>query len=230
MRTPKVVMAKKSDLEALHNTYRMFAGQAAAAVRSLSLGSAIDHAIHSLDALPGYANYETRYAKSPHVALPTLAVIFDYSPALFRSDATDCVATLLVDHPKLSDKLGRDLALELRTCRLAMAAALRDWDRCSGRASHALDRPPDRTGGPKGVLKVWARLGLLAPGATSGSVTPRPFTATPNGAFEGICPRCGGRQNAPKLAMLTPLSCGGCAATVEFVISRVADLEVQARC
>jgi len=99
-------MAKKSDLEALHNTYRMFAGQAAAAVRSLSLGSAIDHAIHSLDALPGYANYETRYAKSPHVALPTLAVIFDYSPALFRSDATDCVATLLVITPSCPTSWG----------------------------------------------------------------------------------------------------------------------------
>ena len=166
-------MAKKSDLEALHNTYRMYAGQAAAAVRSLALGSAIDHAIHSLDALPGYANYETRYAKAPNVALPTLAVIFDYSPALFRSDAIDCVATLLVDHPKLSNKLGRDLALELETCRLAMAAALRDWDRCSGRPPHALDRPTVHDGDPNGALKVWARLGLLAPGASSGPPTPR---------------------------------------------------------
>jgi hypothetical protein len=223
-------MVKKSELEALHNTYRMFAGQAAAAVRSLALGSAIDHAIHSLYALPGYANYETRYAKAPHVALPTLAVIFDYSPALFRSDAMDCVATLLVDHPKLSNKLGRDLALELKRCRLAMAAALRDWDRCSGRAPHALDRPTALTGDPKGALKVWARLGLLAPGASSGPATPRPFTATLSGSFEGICPRCGVHKRAPKLAMLTPLACGGCAATVEFVILRDADLEVQAQC
>ena len=223
-------MAKKSDLEALHNTYRMFAGQAAAAVRSLMLGSAIDHAIHSLDALPGYANYETRYAKAAHVALPTLAVIFDYSPVLFRSDALDCVATLLVENPKLSNKLGRDLALELRTCRLAMAAALQDWDRCSGRAAHALDRPHVHSGVPNGALKVWARLGLLAPGASSGRPAPRPFTATISGSFEGICPRCGVHQNAPKLAMLTPLACGGCAATVEFVILRVVDPEVQARC
>ena len=223
-------MAKKSDLEALHNTYRMFAGQAAAAVRSLALGSAIDHAVHSLDALPGYADYETRYAKAPHVAMPTLAVIFDYSPALFRSDAIDRVAAMLVDHPKLSNKLGRDLALELRTCRLAMAAALGDWDRCAGRAPHALDRPTARTGVPNGALKVWARLGLLAPGASSGRPAPRPFTATISGSFEGICPRCGVHQNAPKLAMLTPLACGGCAATVEFVILRDADPEVQARC
>ncbi len=223
-------MAKKSDLEALHNTYRMFAGQAAAAVRSLALGSAIDHAVFSLDALPGYANYEARYAKASHVALPTLAVIFDYSPALFRSDALDSVATLLAENPKLSTKLGRDLALELRTCRLAMAAALQDWDRCSGRAAHTLDRPTGRTEGPNGALKVWARLGLLAPGASSGRPVPRPFTATSSGSFEGICPRCGVRQTTPKLAMLTPLACGGCAATVDFVILRDADPEVQARC
>ncbi len=223
-------MAKKSDLEALHNTYRMYAGQAAAAVRSLSLGSAIDHAVHSLDSLPGYTDYETRYAKPPQVALPTLAVIFEYSPAMFRSDAVHKVATLLTNNPKLSNKLGRDLALEVQTCRLAMAAARREWDRCAGNPPRLGDPPTASHLAPTRVLKVWTQLGLLVSAVPAGRREPRRFSAPLSGSFRGVCPRCGVRADCPKLAMLSPLTCGSCGAIVEYVILHAIDPEVQARC
>lgn len=222
-------MAKKSDLESLHNTYRMFSARAAAAVRSQALGPAINHALDSLEALPGYADYESRYAKAAQVATPTLDVIFAYAPALFRSDAVRQVATLLMQNPKLPKKLGRDLTLELQTCHRAMEVACRLWDCCSGRPPRRDDPSTSGHADPNGVLGVWTRLGLLASVAPAGQPMAR-FGVGLGGSFEGICPRCGARRVAPKLAMLSTLACDACAASVDHVIVRAADPEGHAPC
>jgi len=63
---------------------------------------------------------------------------------------------------------------------------------------------------------------------TAGPRGRRRFSAPLVGSFRGVCPRCGVRADAPKPAMLGPLNCMSCGATVEYVLLHAVGPEVQA--
>lgn len=210
-------MAKKIDLETSHNTYQMFAGLAKQALKSRCYAEAFSQCFDSLSDLPGYVDFEIRFMKSTVVALPTVDMIFQNAPALFRYDAVNQVEQLLANHPKLAKKIDRDLTLEVAQCRSTMTAARELWRRFTTGRTHGDEPLATLENDEQRVIETWRAKGLLPESSRSVLETDQ-FQAGFHRKFVGLCPRCGHEQTGTKLSMLAPLRCPGCEHNVEFVL------------
>lgn len=210
-------MAKKIDLETSHNTYQMFAGLAKQALKSRGYAEAFSLCLDSLSDLPGYVDFEIRFMKSTVVALPTIDMIFQNAPALFRYDAVNQVEQLLANHPKLAKKIDRDLTHEVALCRSTMTAARELWKRFTTGPTLGDEPLPIPKNDEQRVIETWRAMGLL-PESSQSILDSERFQAGFHRKFVGLCPRCGHEQTGTKLSMIAPLRCPGCQNNVEFVI------------